>query len=194
MATDRRVILAGGWTAITFLFITTLMTWPSAPADEPPFTASSAVWALVTLAVMATVATLAVVAAKDAAQGRDDLAVGGLALGVVAWLFGGLVDLFLYEMLVPYNFLSDIAGQICGGSGGAGTFECVNRPGSVLEALGVVSAVSATPVAAFLLWSGRRSRLCAHLTPVIIFGAYLLALRLWQPHEGLGVPVRPIFP
>ncbi|GAA4064277.1 hypothetical protein GCM10022214_17630 [Actinomadura miaoliensis] len=147
-----------------------------------------------TLAVVATVATLAVVAARDAAGGRGGLAVGGLALALVAWLFGGLVDLFLYEFLVPYNFISDVAGEVCGGSGGAGTFECVNRPGSALETLGVVSAVSATPVAAFLLWFGRRSPLCAHLTPVIIFGAYLLALRLWQPHEGLGVPVRPTFP
>ncbi|GAA2590430.1 hypothetical protein SMC26_06095 [Actinomadura fulvescens] len=191
-------IVAGGWIAITLLFVMTLRAWPSSMSDdERPFYVSNMAWSLGTLGVVVLLGTLATVVVKDPATWHDDGAPEdraqriALALTLGAWLFGGLFTLNQYLFGVPFNLFADIPGEVCGGSEGAGTFGCLHRVGPVLHVLGVVFALLATPIAGILLWVASRSRLCARVSPIIIFGLYLLALRFWLPHEGWGVPNRP---
>ncbi|WP_192809101.1 hypothetical protein [Actinomadura montaniterrae] len=42
-----------------------------------------------------------------------------------------------------------------------------------------------------LTMPANRTRLSRWLAPVLILGLYVLALRMWTPHVGLGVPSRP---
>jgi hypothetical protein len=100
--------------------------------------------------------------------------------GTCAWVIGGLFDLAVFG-------LAQI--DTCTGTG-FGSFACANRPVGALNTLGVLSAASAT-IAGILLLTRARSRLSAWLAPVLIFGLYLLALRLWQPHVGLGAHSPP---
>lgn len=191
-------VIGTAWAALIFLFFMTLWSWPSSMSDdERPFHVSALAWSLGTLAVMALIGALVAVVVKEAARWQDDgsrengAQVTGLMLTVAAWFFGGVVTLGLYMFSVPFNLFANVPGDICGGSSGAGTFACLHRVGRTLHVLGIVSALSASPVAWASFWVMRRSRLSAGLAPVIIFGLYLLALRLWLPHEGLGVPDRP---
>jgi hypothetical protein len=188
-------VVAGGWFAITLLFLITLGTWPS---SSQSFHTSGVAWGLGTLAVMVVIAALTFVAVKDAVVAGggpstlDWVQRFGLTLCAGAWFFGGLITLTLYYFWVPYNIFSNVAGDVCGGSGGLGSFECLHRPGRLLEGLGIAFSLIATPAAYALSQAGPRSRLRALLSPIVIFGLYLLALRMWQPHVGLGVPHRSI--
>ncbi|MFC6882606.1 MULTISPECIES: hypothetical protein [Actinomadura] len=191
-------VIGTAWAALVFLFFMTLSSWPSSmPDDERPFHVSSLAWALGTLAVVALIGALVAVVVKESARWQDDgsrengVQVAGLMLTLAAWFFGGVVTLGLYMFNVPFNLFANVPGDICGGSGGAGTFACLHRVGRTLHVLGVVSALLASPVTWASFWMMRRSRLAAGLAPVIVFALYLLALRLWLPHEGLGVPDRP---
>ncbi|WP_433466174.1 hypothetical protein [Spirillospora sp. CA-128828] len=180
--------------AIPFLFVLTVMTWTGAESGSS-FLVSSAGWGLGTLAVLVVVGTLAGVAVIELViggrnrQGLDGYQVSGLTVSVVACFVGGLFNILVYAFM-PYTLLNENAGSVCGGSGGVGTFLCLHRPGRVLEVLGLTFSSLAILAFAGLCWAGTRSRLCALLSPVLVFGLYLLALRMWLAHEGLGVPDR----
>ncbi|WP_433476096.1 hypothetical protein ACQPZP_03055 [Spirillospora sp. CA-142024] len=183
-----------GCLAVPFLFVLTVMTWVVAE-NGSSFLVSSVGWALGTLAVLAVVGMMAGVAVIDLLigggdrRGLDGYQISGLVLNVVACFVGGVFNVLTY-MFTPYTLLNEKAGTVCGGSGGAGTFHCLHRPGRVLEVLGLTFSALAILAFAGLCWAGTRSRLCALLSPVLVFGLYLLALRMWLAHEGLGVPDR----
>ncbi|GAA4095740.1 hypothetical protein [Actinomadura miaoliensis] len=150
-------------------------------------------WHAGTLALAGVIAVLFALAMIDAGRaesdsGRAESAYGGigtaqrfgLVLGVGAWLLGGLYTLAVWFVL----------GEVCEG-GGQGSFDCVHRPGPVLNVLGVAASLAPTLVLWVLFRKGRRSRVAAWLSPVLVIGLYALALLLWEPHIGLGVPLRP---
>lgn len=187
-------LAVSGWAAIAFLWVLTMMTsqigWPHASLFR-----STAGWGLPTLLAAIVVGVLAAVLVRkytdatwrDDARRRDWVQTSGLVLCAIAWFVGGLWTYFLYELLVPYNFISNQAGFACGGSSGLGTFQCVHRANLFMHILGIVLALAATPVALKLVRSGRnRSRLWAFLSVPLILGLYLLAVRVWLPHVGLG--------
>ncbi|MEU6036068.1 hypothetical protein ABZ801_11735 [Actinomadura sp. NPDC047616] len=149
-------------------------------------------WHAGTLALAGVIAVLFALAMIDAGRasdaGRAESAYGGigtaqrfgLVLGVGAWLLAGLYTLAVWFVLRG----------VCE-DGGRGSFECVHRPGPVLNVLGVTASLAPTLVLWVLFRKGRRSRVAAWLSPVLVIGLYALALLLWEPHIGLGVPLRP---
>ncbi|MBO2456108.1 hypothetical protein [Actinomadura violacea] len=180
-------VVGGAWVAVTALFVLTVATWPtdSTDSDKPPFQASSLGWGLETLAVVVVIGLMTAVAVMDMRAARR----GGLsrpirslevALAACAWFLGGLFCLltFFYTQA-----------DVCGG-GGVWVFGCHNRPGPLLNTLGLIFAASATPALAVLTMPANRTRLSRWLSPVLILGLYLLALRMWVPHVGLGIPSR----
>jgi hypothetical protein len=188
-------VVVGSFMAVTLLFGLTLWSWPGPgtagvrpddpAADRVPFYWSSAGWALGTLAVAIVICALIAVLAWDARRVPRDNPPGerhrfAQWMGVGASVIGGLFNLVL---------IVHAQSEPCTGTG-FGSFECANRPGGFLLALGWLSTVAA-PLAGFRLLSAPRSRLSAWLAPVLIFGLYLLALRLWQPHVGLGAHFPP---
>jgi hypothetical protein len=188
----KAAAVCAGWVAIAFLFWINLMTWPEevdVPAfgDLPPNYGSGLVWAAAMLAVAVAVGMMMIPVMREAVRARREgrrragvASVAGLVLGTVAWLFGGLWTLAI--LIASEN---GCAGQ------GLSSFECVHQPGLFLKVLGVLTFVSATPVWSVVLVAGARSRVTAWLSPALIIGLYLLALYLWEPHVGLGVPHRP---
>ncbi|KAB2388864.1 hypothetical protein [Actinomadura montaniterrae] len=182
-------VLGGGWAALAALFVMTISTWPTDDTDpeKPPFQGGSAGWGLGTLAVVAVIGLMAAVAVKDVRATRRDgklwpMRGPGLdvALGTCAWFLGGLFCLlaFFYTQA-----------DVCGGEAFL-AFGCLNRPGPLLDALGLVCAASATPALIVLTMPANRTRLTRWLAPALILGLYLLAVRMWVPHVGLGVPSR----
>jgi hypothetical protein len=197
--TNRRfmsgAIAAGGWTATTILFMMTLATWSQTYEDSDRTHMSSVGWGVETLAVAVVIGALITVLVRDVVRARryasprmSRAQVSGLVLCAGAWFFGGLFNLATFVFPVQVGRASGF----CGGQGGAGSFACLHRPSPGLIALGVVLSLSATLMLGVLVLAGARSRLSALLSPVVIFGLYLLALRMWLPHEGFGVPNRPI--
>jgi hypothetical protein len=173
-------MVAAGWAAITALFVFVPLHSPRSP---DPW------WGVETLVVTAVTGLVAALVVVDAVRVRGGGAAKvarihllGLGLGGIAWLCGGFVDLLIYFLGLHSN---------CSGTSGLGSFECVNRPGPVLDLLGVVSATAATPVLIALIAGGRRSRVAAWLSAALVVAMYLLAAWLWQPHIGFGVPDRP---
>lgn len=182
-------VLGGSWAALAVLFVMTVSTWPSDDTDpeKPPFQAGRVGWGLGTLAVVAVIGLMTTVAVKDVRATRRDGTlrpmrgpVLDVALGTCAWFIGGLFCLlaFFYTQA-----------DVCGGEAFR-TFGCLNRPGPLLDALGLVCAASATPALVLLTMPANRTRLSRWLAPALILGLYLLALRMWVPHVGLGVPSR----
>lgn len=170
-------MIAGGWAAIA-----AAMFWFNSAGAKP----SNRLWAAETLTVLTVtvaVMTVVVVDARRAWRGNaarlDGVHLTGLALGGVAWFLGGLCGTLFYFAILHSDY--------CGGTGGLVSFECVNRPGPVLDVLGVVVAVAAAPAFACLVAVGRYSRVAAWLSPIVIVGLYLLAACLWEPHAGFGV-------
>lgn len=182
-------VLGGSWAALAVLFAMTISTWPTDDTDpeKAPFQAGSVGWGLGTLAVVAVIVLLTTAALKEVRAARRDGTLRptrgpslDVALGTCAWLLGGLFCLlaFFYTQA-----------DVCGG-GAFWTFGCLNRPGPLLNVLGLVCAASATPALVVLTMPANRTRLTRWLAPALILGLYLLALRMWVPHVGLGVPSR----
>jgi hypothetical protein len=150
-------MIAGGWAAMAAAF------WFNSVWDARPPTQ---LWDAV-LVVATGVGTVMALVAIDvvhvwrggaARLGRERLV--GLALGAGAWLWGGLLDAALAQL------------AFLGRSG-------------VRDVLGMMSAVSATPALVALIVVGRRSRVAAWLSPVVISGLYLLAVCLWKIYFGM---------
>ncbi|TDD60823.1 hypothetical protein E1293_45415 [Actinomadura darangshiensis] len=180
---------AGAWVAVAVLFVMTVSTWPSGGTnpEDPPFWASSAGWGSGTLSVAAVVGLMTAAAVQDVRATRRDGTPEpiraprlGLALGTCAWFLGGLFCLLTFFY---------VQADVCGG-GDTWSFGCRNRSGPFLDVLGLVLAASATPALVVLTMPANRTRLSRWLAPALILGLYLLALRMWVPHVGLGVPSR----
>jgi hypothetical protein len=180
-------VIGGGWAAITPLAMRVLFSAGLVGRDPAePDRMWGVGWHAGTLALAGVIAVVLALAMIDAGRAESaDASVGavqkvGLALGVGAWLLVGLFTLAVWLFL----------GGVCEG-GGRGSFECVHRPGPVLNVLGVAAALTPTLVLLVLFRKGHRSRVATWLSPVLVIGLYLLALLLWEPHIGLGVPLRP---
>ncbi|MEV6598499.1 hypothetical protein AB0M36_16725 [Actinoplanes sp. NPDC051346] len=176
--------IAGGWAALVAVFVL---------LSGDALGGSFERWGLKTLVVAAVTGAVAALVVIDAVRTRrtrmwsraDRIAAGhivGQVLGGVAWLLGGLLALLAYATAVR---------DYCSGTGG-NSFECMHRPGELLSLLGVVVATAPTAVLVVLIALGRRSRVIAWLSPVLIVAAYVLAIQIWQPHEGFGVPERRV--
>ncbi|MEO3828182.1 hypothetical protein [Actinomadura sp. B10D3] len=185
------MVIGGAGAAIALLYVMTMATWPTdgTNPENPPLWATGPGWSAGTLAVAALVATLGIVAVRDVratwhaympgpARGHG-LRVG---LGTAAWFAGGL-----YSLLRFVHAQADV----CRGSG-AWSFGCQNRSGLLLTVLGLGFTASATLVLVALTIPDHRSPVSKWLSPVLILGLYLLALRMWMPHVGLGVPSRDL--
>ena len=176
------VWVVGGWAA------TAVAWWLGATGGAEP----NRHWGARTLTVAAlTTAVLALMVIEVARTWRREpdrfhpLDAAWMFLGTCAWFLGGLVDLAI-------GFLG--SEDSCSGTGGEGSFACLNRPGQGLAGLGWLVTASATGVLVAMFWSGRRSRVAGWLAPALIVGLYVLAAVLWEPHAGFGVPHRHLMP
>jgi hypothetical protein len=170
------LMIAGGWAAILAMFYL-----PTYTLGFPTWATGTLIVAAVTGGVIVLVTIETVRAWRGGAARLGRVHMGGLVLGGTAWFCGGLLAFINYSVFLHSHY--------CGGEGFA-SFDCLHRPGPALEAFGVVSAVAATPALLALIIVGRRSRVAAWLSPVLIAGLYLLATCLWEPHVGWGVPFR----
>ncbi|MDL4813533.1 hypothetical protein [Actinomadura opuntiae] len=168
----------------------TVSAWPSDDVnrEKPPFQGTGVGWGAGTLAVVAVIGLMTAVTVKDMrAVRRDGMALPirnprlDVALGACAWFLGGLFSLLAF-------FFTQA--DACGGEGGEWMFGCQNRPGALLNTLGLLFAASATPALIVLTMPANRSQLSRWSSPVLILGLYVLALRMWMPHVGFGVPSR----
>jgi hypothetical protein len=182
-------VIGGAWAAMSPLLAMALYPLGFQGGTAEPERMWGVAWGTKTLAVAGVIGVMMALAMIDADRARCDntrvgiVQVSGLTLGVVAWLLGGLFNLLVWILQFVYK-------DQCGGSGGASSFACLNRSGLVLNALGVVASLSATLVLLVLFMRGRHSRVAAWLSPILVIGFYVLALSLWEPHVGLGVPSR----
>lgn len=187
---SREYMAIGGvGVGVALLYIMTMSTWPASGTnpENPPLWASGAGWGAGTLAVAAAVGPLVMMAVRDVRGVRHDgmpTPVRGqslsVALGTAAWFVGGLFSLLRFV---------HAQADVCVG-GGAWSFGCQNRSGVLLSVLGLGFTASATLVLVTLTIPDDRSPVSRWLSPVLILGLYLLALRMWMPHVGLGVPSR----
>ncbi len=171
-------MIAGGWAVIAAGFRL------SPVGAQPPGRQWHGGTLVVVTAVAAVVALVAIDAVRAWRRGQSRSGLvdrsGLFFFGPCAWLIGGLLESLHYVSLACN----------CGGTGGDSSFECLHRPGSVMNTFGWLSVVSVTPLLVILFFAGRRSRVAAWLSPALIAGLYLLAACLWEPHTGLGVPDR----
>jgi hypothetical protein len=167
-----------GWAAIA-------AAWWLSPHREAP----NREWGTQTLAVVVLVSAVMAVTAIEAARTwhrrpakLHALEMTWTVLGSCIWFFGGL-----WTALVGLFYTGT---QLCRGSSAGASYGCLNRPGPDLELLGWLLTFSATGVLVLMFRSRHRSRVAAALAPALIIGLYLLAMALWQPHDGFGVPHR----
>lgn len=192
-------IVGGSWVVLALLCVLTWATWSFAAekrdSDPPAVLTSNVGWGAGTLAVVLVIAALIAVMLTSDGTRRDDvpqshdLRQTAVPLCLATWLLGGCFNLFVF--LVNVLPLGD--GTAFCDSAGNGTFACENQPGPGLIVLGMASSFSATTptLLSALIWARSGSRLSAWLSPVVVLALYLLALRLWLPHEGPGVLRNP---
>ena len=170
------LMIAGGWAAILAVF-----SLPTYKLGFPTWATGTLIVGAVTGGVIALVTIESVLAWRGGAARFGKVNMCGLVLGGTAWFCGGV--------LASINYFVFLHSHYCGDEG-IHSVDCLQRPGPALEAFGVVSAVAATPALLALIIVGRRSRVAAWLSPVLIAGLYLLSTCLWEPHVGWGVPYR----
>lgn len=169
--------VAGGWVATPVVICVNLIL--RTPTDR---------WWPVVIALMLTaIGAMTAVAVTDIVNARragetqiNPSRLSPLALASFVWLLGGFFALLSY--------IGDVA-DACE-STATSDFDCLHRPGPALDALGIVTAISATPALAAVIIFGQRSRVAIWISPALVAGIYMLALFLWMPHVGLGVPHR----
>ena len=173
------MMVLGGWAAMA-VALRLGMTRVTAPNHQ---------WALRTLGVAALVMVVMTIVVVDAVRGWrrgpvrfHPLDAIWMLAGVCVWLLGGLIDVLLG--------LLD-GDDSCSGTGGS-SFECLHRAGPGLQALGGLMVLLATVVVAAMFWVGRRSRVAGWLAPALIVGLYALAVVIWEPHAGFGIPTRHV--
>lgn len=170
------LMIVGGWAAIL-----AVLSLPTYTPGFPTWATGTAIVAAVTGGMIALVTIGSVLAWRGGAARLGKVHRGGLMLGGTAWFCGGV--------LASINYFVFLHSEYCGGER-IHSLDCLHRPGTALEAFGVVSAVAATPALLALIVVGRRSRVAMWLSPALIAGLYLLSTCLWEPHVGWGVPSR----
>lgn len=152
-------MIVGGWTATAVVFWF-CRAWDARPPDR--LWGAVLVVGTVVGAVIALVVIDVIRVRRDSVARPSEVHWSEFTPGFGAWFWGGLFVFALYHVLF-------------------------RQPG-INVVLGVVSAVSATPALAALFIVGRRSRVAAWLSPVVVAGLYLLAVRLWNLHFWFPVP------
>ncbi|MET8795280.1 hypothetical protein ABZV91_02270 [Nocardia sp. NPDC004568] len=173
---SQLAIVCLGWAAPVFVF------WLLIALSESWWLAGALTAALIA-AALSLAPALPIANPRDSPViTNDELTDCGFIVGGAALLLSGSASIFHY-LLLP---------DMCGGSGGLSSFDCLHRAGPALETMGVASALAATPVFAVLFGTRRRSAVAAWLSPAIVVSYYLLAAWLWSPHTGWGVPHRVV--